>query len=91
MVNYHQKILLETLILAICFRCFLFVKCVFLFRVQRKLSLFMRKNCETPKLVADFLLEKDTFRKKIMEIVQDNIEKFTTTTANPGNRRRFCV
>ena len=34
----------------------------------------LRKNGETPKLVVDFLKE-NTFRNKIMEIVEDFFEK----------------
>ena len=56
-----------------------------------KIATFLRKNVETPKLVVDFPLERDTFRNQIMEIVKDFDEKVTTTTVNPGNRRRFCV
>ena len=56
-----------------------------------QLSLFIGKKAVTPKLVVDFLLERDTFRNKIMEIVEDFDEKVTYTTANPGNRRGFCV
>ena len=36
------------------------------------------ENGETPKLVVGFLFEKDTFRKKIMDIVQDFTEPSTT-------------
>ena len=37
-------------------------------------------------------LERDTFRNKNMEIVEDFEEKkVTTTTVNPGNRQGFCV
>ena len=36
-----------------------------------KIVTFPMKNGETPKWVVDFLWEKDTFRNKIMEIVED--------------------
>ena len=52
---------------------------------------FPRKNGDRPKLDVDFLLERDTFRNKIMEIVEDFAEKVTTTTANHGTRRGFCM
>ena len=35
------------------------------------IATFLRKKGETPKLVVDLLRERDTFRKKIMEIVED--------------------
>ena len=56
-----------------------------------KIVTFLRKNGETPKRVVDFPMERDTFRNKIMEIVEELDEKNTTTTADPGNRRGFCV
>ena len=58
------------------------------------IATFLRKNGDSPKRVADFLRERDTFRNKIMEIVEDFDEKsYTqhTTTVNPGHRRGFCV
>ena len=36
-----------------------------------KFANFLRKNGKTPKRVVDFLLERDTFRIKILEIVED--------------------
>ena len=56
-----------------------------------KIVAFLWKNGETAKRVVDFPLERDTFRNKIIEIVEDFDEKVTTTTVNPGNRRGFCV
>ena len=56
-----------------------------------KIVTFLRKNDYRPKRVVDFPVERDTFRNKIMEIVEDFDEKVTTTTVNPGNRRGFCV
>ena len=56
-----------------------------------KIVTFLLKNDYTPKRVVDFHLERDTFRNKIMEIVNAFDEKITTTTVNPGNRRGFCV
>ena len=37
---------------------FVFKMCVFCFHAQRKLSLFLEKNADTPNWVDDFLLEK---------------------------------
>ena len=48
--------------------------CVFVSRPMTIVT-FPLKNGETPKLVVDFLLEGDTFRNKIMEIVKDFVEK----------------
>ena len=64
--------------------------CVFVSRPM-KIVTFLGKNGDLPKRVVDFLLERDTFRNKIMEIVEDFDETVTATTANPGNRRGFCV
>ena len=44
--------------------------CVFVSR-PTKIVTFLRKNGENPKRVVDFLLGRDTFRNKIMEIVLD--------------------
>ena len=64
--------------------------CVFVSRPM-KIVTFPLKNDYTPKRVVDFPRERDTFRNKIMEIVDDFDEKNTTTTVNPGNRQGFCV
>ena len=40
-----------------------------------KIGTFLLKNGETPERVVDFLLERDTFRNKIMKIVKDFDEK----------------
>ena len=55
-----------------------------------KFVTFLLKNGETPKRVVDFPRERDTFRNKIMEIVEDFDEK-NTSTVNPGNPRGFCL
>ena len=52
---------------------------------------FSSENDYHPKRVVDFTRERDTFRNKIMEFVDDLDEKVTTTTVNHGNRRGFCV
>ena len=74
------------------FFSFIFVgkMCVFVSRPMKSVT-FLRKNDYTPKRVVDFPRERDTFRNTIMEIVKDFVEKNTTTTVNPGNRRGFCV
>ena len=36
-----------------------------------KIVTFLRKNADHPKRVVHFPLERDTFRNKIMEIVED--------------------
>ena len=83
--------MLDRLTLAKLFS-FIFVgkMCVFVSRPM-KIVTFLRKNDYPPKRVVDFPLERDTFRNKIMEIVEDVDDKVTTTTVNPGNRRGFCV
>ena len=48
--------------------------CVFVSRPM-KIVTFLRKNDYTQKRVADFPRERDTFRNKIMEIVEDFDEK----------------
>ena len=60
----------EELALAIFFVDFWFVKCVFVSRPM-KIVTFLRKSGDPPKRVVDFLLERDTFRNKIMEMVED--------------------
>ena len=54
------------------FFSFIFVgkMCVFVFRPM-KIVTFLRKNDYTPKRVVDFPRERDTFRNKSMEIVED--------------------
>ena len=49
---------------------FVSTKCVFESRPM-KIAAFLRKNGYTPKRVVDFPLERDTFRNKIMEVVED--------------------
>ena len=48
--------------------------CVCVSRPMKFITL-LRKNGETPKRVVDFLRERDTFRSKIKEIVEDFDEK----------------
>ena len=89
---YSKKIIIVRWADLSDFFSFIFVgkKCIFVSRPM-KIVTFLRKNDYTPKRVVDFPWERDTFRNKIMEIVEDFDEKVTTTTVNPGNRRGFCV
>ena len=56
--------------------------CVFVSR-QMKIVTFPRKNEYTPKRVVDFPMERDTFRNKIMEIVEDFDEKSYNNNGKP--------
>ena len=58
------------------FFSFIFVgkMCVFVSRPMKMVT-FLRKNDYLPKRVVDFPLERDTFRNKIMEIVEDFDDK----------------
>ena len=48
-----------------------------------KIVTFLRKNADTPKRVVDFPLKRDTFRNKIMEIVEDLDEKSYNNNGKP--------
>ena len=50
---------------------------------------FRRKNGETPKLVVEFLRERDTFRNKIMEIVKELDEKSYNHNGKPRKSSRI--
>ena len=56
--------------------------CVFVSRPM-KIVTFLRKNGETPKRVVHFLLERDTFRNKIMEFVAHFDEKSYNNNGKP--------
>ena len=47
------------------------------------------KPCDHPKCFVDFLLEKDTFRNKFMEIVEDFDEKSYTNNGKPWKSSRI--
>ena len=56
------------------------------------------KNGDTPKRIVDFPLERDTFRNKIMEIVEDFDEQSNNNNGKPWNLSRilsvkpnFCI
>ena len=56
--------------------------CVFVSRPMTIVT-FPLKNRETPKRVVDIPLERDTFRNKIMEIVEDFDEKSYNNNGKP--------
>ena len=62
--------------------------CVFVSRPM-KIVTFLQKNGYTPKRVVDFPLERDTFRNKIMEIVEDFDEKSYNNNGKPLKSSRI--
>ena len=54
-----------------------------------KVVTFLRKNDYTPKRVVDFPRERDTFRNKIMEIVDDFDEKSYNNNGKPWKSSRI--
>ena len=54
-----------------------------------KIVTFLRKNDYLPKRVVDFPLERDTFRNKIMEIVEDFDEKSYNNNGKPWKSSRI--
>ena len=50
---------------------------------------FLRKNDYTPKRVVDFPRERDTFRNKIMEIVEDFDETSYNNNGKPWKSSRI--
>ena len=56
-----------------------------------KIVTFLREDGETPKRVVDFPRERDTFRNKIVALVEHFDGKIETTTVNLRNRKGFCV
>ena len=62
--------------------------CVFVARPM-KIIIFVRKNGETVKRVIGFLLERDTFRNKIMDIVEDFDEKSYNNNGKPWKSARI--
>ena len=62
--------------------------CVFVSRPMRIVT-FLRKNRETPKRVVDFPRERDTFRNKLMEIVEDFEEKSYNKNGKPRKSSRI--
>ena len=62
--------------------------CVFVSRPM-KIATCLRKNDHTPKRVVDFPLERDRFRNKIMEIVEDFDEKSYNNNGKPWKSSRI--
>ena len=56
--------------------------CIFVSRPM-KIVTFLRKNADLAKRVVDFPRERDTFRNKIMEIVEDFDEKSYNNNGKP--------
>ena len=54
-----------------------------------KIVTFLRKNDYPPKRVVDFPLERDTFRNKIMEIVEDFYKKSYNNNGKPWKSSRI--
>ena len=54
-----------------------------------KIVTFLLKNADFPKRVVDFPREKDTFRNKIMEIVEDFDEKSYNNNGKPWKSSRI--
>ena len=80
--------MLDRLTLAIFFRQVSSEKCVFVSRPM-KIVTFLRKNAYHPKRVVDFPRERDTFRNKIMEIVEDFNEKSYNNNGKPWKSSRI--
>ena len=54
-----------------------------------KIATFLRKNDYPPKRVVDFPRERDTFRNKIMEIVEDFDKKSYNNNGKPWKSSRI--
>ena len=86
-LNYSKRMIIDKRAdLSDFFSYIFFCKmCVFVSRPM-KIITFLRKNRESAKRVVDVPFKRDTFRNKIMEIVEDFDEKITTITISPANR-----
>ena len=73
---------MKRLTLAIVFVDFRWKMCIFVSRPM-KIVTFLRKKRDSPKRVVDFPRERDTFRNKIMEIVEDFDEKSYNNNGKP--------
>ena len=87
LTNLKEQLLLEWLTLANFFVASRPLNVCFCFKSNEKCH-FSSENDDLPKRVVDFLRERDTFRNKIMEIVEDFDTK---RSVNLGNRRGLCV
>ena len=90
MVNYSKRIIIVRGADVSEFFPLIFDRklCVFVSRPM-KIVTFLKKNGETPKLVVDFLLERDTFRNKTMEIEKDFNEKSYNNNGKPWKSSRI--
>ena len=90
MVNYSKRIIIVRGADLNEFVSLIFVgkMCVFVSRPMKFLT-FPLKNCETPKRVVDFPMERYTFRNKIMEIVEDFDEKRYNNKGKPWKSSRI--
>ena len=81
---YSKRIIIDKKAdLTACLRRFSSEKCVFFVSRSMKIVTFLRKNGETAKRVVEFPRERDTFRNKIMEIVEDFDEKSYNNNGKP--------
>ena len=62
--------------------------CIFVSHPMKMVT-FLRKKRLPPKRVVDFLWERDTFRNKIMEIVEDFDEKSYNNNGKPWKSSRI--
>ena len=92
MVFYSKIIIVRWADLSeFCFRSFSSEKmCIFVSRPM-KIVTFLRKNDYPPKRVVDFPLERNTFRIKIMEIVEDFDEKSYNNNGKPWKSSRILL
>ena len=70
------------------FRSFSSIKCVFCF-TSNEIFHFSSEKRVHPKRVVDFHRERDTFRNKIMEIVEDFEEKSYNNNCEPWKSSRM--
>ena len=71
------------------FRSFSSVKCVFFVARPMKIVTFLPKNDYSPKRFVDSPRERDTFRNKILEIVEDFDEKSYNNNGTPWKSSRI--
>ena len=66
--------------------------CIFVSRPMKIVTFLRQKNGYLPKRVVDFPQDRDTFRNKIMEIVEDFDEKNYNNNGKPWKLSRIlCV
>ena len=84
----QEFLLLDGLTLAICSSIFVGKMGIFVSRPMNIVT-FLRKNADPAKRVVDFPRERDTFRNKIMEIVEDFDEKSYNKNGKPWKSSRI--